>query len=119
MCTSAPGRQLLAAPILAVLLLVTGNASRALAAEEVRACMVREADQLFGRLAVAIGASEINPATIDDGFIARESENIPTKCATTGQSAPADIAAFRAYLARWSYHLDRKLGEITAKGSPD
>ena len=116
----ASGRQLLAAPIIAVLLLSSGDVSRALAAEDFRACLMREADQLFGRLALAIGASEIDPATINDGFITAQSEAIPETCAATaGQSTPADIAAFRAYLARWSYHLDRKLAEITAKGAAD
>ncbi|MCL4766567.1 MAG: hypothetical protein KJZ80_10075 [Hyphomicrobiaceae bacterium] len=81
---------------------------------------MREAEELFGRLAARIGAFEVDPATVDDAFINREAEPIVGKCAkASGPSAPAEVAAFRTHMARWSYHLDRKLSEINAKGTPD
>lgn len=122
MRTLAPGRQLLAAPILAVLTLLptASGADPARVHADLRACLMREADQLFGKLAIAIAASEIDPATVNDALIARETEPILDRCAkANGQSARANDTAFQAHMARWSYHLDRKLSEITAKGAPD
>lgn len=123
MRTFAPGRHLMAAAALAVLAyppVGLWGPSPALAAEDLRACLMREAGDLFGRLAAGIGTSEVDPASIDDAFIDREAEPIVDKCAkATNQSEPTAIAAFRTHLARWSYHLDRKLSEINAKGTPD
>lgn len=122
MRTSAPGRWLLAAPFAGVLFLLTvaPDVPRAAAGEDVRACLMGEADRFFSRLATAIGSFELEPARVDDAYITRESEPIIEKCANGGgQSAEVEVAAFRAHMARWSYHLDRKLSEITARGSPD
>lgn len=122
MRTSSPGRRLLAASLIAVvsLLPLTTGAPGAAADEGVRGCLMSEADQFFGRLATAIGTSEVEAASIDDAYIARESEPIVTKCANGADpTADADVAAFRAYMARWSYHLDGKLSNITAQGAPD
>lgn len=122
MRTSAPGRQRLAAPVLAVLtlLLIASGADRVTAGENQRACMTSEADRWLGALAISIVASEIDPATVDDDYVARETEPIAAKCAAAdGQPSAADDAEFRAYIARWSYHLDRKIQEITSKGASD
>lgn len=122
MRTFSPGRQLLAALAPAVLsLLLLGSASqRALAGEELRECLMREADQFFTKLAIALGSFELDPISVDDAYIAREAAPIPAKCTnSTGQSDEADLAAFRKHMTRWAYHLDRKLSEITAKGTVD
>jgi len=122
MRTSSSGRRLLAAPLFAVALLLplTSGPPAAAAGENVRACLMGEADRLFARLAAAIGTSEIEAASIDDAYIARESEPIVAKCANgNGQSAEAEVAGFRGYMARWSYHLDNKLSDINARGTPD
>ncbi len=122
MRTFALGRWVPAAAILGVLSLLPSavGVPRAVAAEDVKSCLLREADQLFSKLAVAIGTSEIDPATIDDAYVDRESVAITRKCTpSAGNPAPADLEVLRAHMARWSYHLDRKLSEITAKATPD
>jgi hypothetical protein len=122
MRTSSPGRRRLAASLIAavsLLPLTTGSPGVA-AGEGVHGCLMSEADQFFTRLAAAIGASEVEAASIDDDYIARESEPILTKCVKEADpSADAGVAAFRAHMARWSYHLDSKLSSINARGAPD
>lgn len=122
MRTFVPGRQRLAALIFAVLTLlpVASGADQVFAGEDLRACLMREADQFFRRLAVAITASEVDPASVDDAYIARETKPIVDKCTKANGQPDADAdAAFQAHLARWSYHLDRKLSEIIARGASD
>ena len=122
MLTLYPGRRQKAIAVSVVLsaVLICAVTPRALAGAELRKCLMDEADRLFSRLATAIGTSEIDPAKIDDAFIGRESAPLPGKCTKeTGQSDAADLAAFRGHMAKWSYHLDRKLSEINAKGTPD
>lgn len=118
----APGRRILTAPIFAVLTLMSFATAtdQAVAGEDQRACLMGEADRWLGKLAVSIAAAEIDPATVDDAYITRESGPIVATCAgANGQPSPADEAQFRAYMARWSYHLDRKLQEITTRGASD
>ena len=122
MRTSVPGRQLLAAPIFAALTLlpVVSGADQVVAGENLRACLMREADQFFRTLAVAITASEVDPASVDDAYIARETKPIVVKCAKANGQSDADAdAALQEHLARWSYHLDRKLSEILTRGASD
>lgn len=117
-----PVRQLLAAPILAVLTLlsVTFGSGLVLADDGPRECLLREADQLFRKLATSIAAAEIDPATIDDAYVNREGELVIERCSSAnGQLAPGEGEAFRTHMARWSYHLDHKLQEITTRGTSD
>jgi hypothetical protein len=123
MRTSIFGRQVLTIFSLAMLstaFLASLGDPEAMASEELRACLSREAGDFFTKLAHAIASSAVDPAKIEDAFIAQGTEIMVEACQrTTGQSAPADIAAFQAHMARWSGHLDRKLTDISRAGSSD
>lgn len=119
MRTFATGRQALAAPIFAVLTLVTAGTKPALAGAELRTCLMNLADRWLSGIAVSIAASEIDPATVDDTYVAREMESIVARCAETSQPDARVEAEFRAHMGRWTYHLDSKLQDITARGASD
>lgn len=116
-----PCRQCLAASAAAAIsVLALTSLAQPASADGVRECLMQGADQLFDRLATAIGSGEADPATIDDARIARETDPIIAKCTNgNAESAVDEIAAFRAHMARWSYHLDRKLSLLLSKGSHD
>lgn len=88
--------------------------------ESLQTCLAREADALIGALAVAIASSVMDPANVDDAFMARQSESSLAGCtASTGQAAGPEIAAFRARMSKWSVELDRRLEAIVKAGASD
>lgn len=93
---------------------------KAIASEDLRTCLKRESAAFYGKLAAAVLSSAIDASKIDDHFIATATESIVETCKQiTGQANADDIAAFSDYMAKWSAHLDRKLGELSTLGGGD
>ena len=117
------GRRSSTAIALAMLAMVGAGilgGSRALANEDTRACLSREAAAFYGKLAAAVLGSAIDASKIDDHFIAQATDTIVETCKqAAGTAEEADIAAFKDYMAKWSAHLDRKIGELTTLGGAD
>ena len=119
----ASGRRLLASISLTAALTYAvglGGGTRAVASEDLRTCLARESGEFFTKLAMAIGSAAIDPARIDDGFIAQGSETMIEACKqSTEQSTQSDIADFRAHMAKWHALLDRRLSDFAVKGGAD
>jgi len=83
-------------------------------------CLDREANAFFGRLAAAVLDGTVDPSRIGDEFIAKGTESIAAACTAAGsQASGADLDRLRAYMARWTVHLDRRISEIQRAGTPD
>jgi hypothetical protein len=83
-------------------------------------CLDREANAFFGRLAAAVLDGTVDPSRIGDEFIAKGTESIVAACMAAGsQASGADVERLRAYMARWTVHLDRRISEIQRAGTPD
>ncbi len=96
------------------------GASGALADEDPRTCLSREATAFYGKLAAAVLSSAIDASKIDDHFVAQATETIVETCKTAaGPAEEADLAAFKDYMAKWSAHLDRRIGELTTLSGSD
>ncbi len=75
---------------------------------------------LFTKLAVAINENAVDPAKIDDGFMAQGAETVVAACkGATPPPSETDLKAFRAYMGDWSVHLDRRLSDVKRAGAAD
>jgi hypothetical protein len=104
----------------ALLLVKATSASPSIAGESAAICLDRESAMLFAKLAMAINENALEPAKVNDAFIARGTESVIETCKRAG-SVPgeADLKAFQAYMTNWSVLLDRKLADIKNAAGAD
>jgi hypothetical protein len=75
---------------------------------------------LFTNLAMAINDNRLNPAKVNDAFIAQGADSVIETCRKAG-SVPgeSDLKSFRTHMAGWSEHLASKLAIVRDAAGAD
>jgi hypothetical protein len=118
--TSTLRKTLITISTLLMLCPAPGPDGRAWSQDSRQACLDREANAFFAKLAAAVVDGTVDPAKIGDDFIGKGTESIIAACSPAGsQRSGAEIDRLRGFMARWTVHLDRKISEIQRAGTPD